>query len=171
MAEQILFYAKLLFANWQTALYGGFAVIGVIIALVGVLKRVTKNKIQSKQVRKVIYFFSSLVLVLPVTAICFLIDGINFNHYWVGCLLSCIGVIVAYVFYENTLLRDLLQKIGRLTIYRWISGKPVDKTVVDGEIESVVAEAIQGDETRESESVESEDNKSAVDRFMDKIKK
>lgn len=167
MVEFIVSYAKLLVANWQTALYGGIAVIGVIMALVGVLKLSTKNKIQSKKARKAIYFFSSLALVFPVTALCFLIEGINFRHYLVGCAMVALGVIVTYVLYENTLLRDLLQKIGRITICRWISGAHVDSKLVQEELKSAVAVVItsaeEANEDVQDETVTAEEKVSIAE--------
>lgn len=114
------FYVDLLLANWQKALYGGIIVVSAVIVIMGILK-VAFNKINNKLLRKFLLSFSSVVLVLPVTAIYFAGAGINFDYYWVGYGLCAFATIIVYWLYENTCLRDLIHKIGSLSIAKFTS--------------------------------------------------
>lgn len=112
MLEFLSKYASLLFANWQRALLGGVIVSSTVIVLLGVLKKFLINKISNKLVRKVILAFSSVLLVFPLTALYFLGDEINFDHYWLGSGMNAVLTILVYWLYENTALRDLIHKIA-----------------------------------------------------------
>ena len=112
MLEFFSKYAGLLLANWQRALLGGVIVSSTVIVLLGVIKKFLINKISNKLVRKVILAFSSVILVFPLTALYFLGDEINFDHYWLGSAMNAVLTILVYWLYENTALRDLIHKIA-----------------------------------------------------------
>lgn len=107
--------------NLERAFYGYLIVVSAIIVLMGLLKKAAFNKIGNKTLRKVSLAFTSLVLVLPFTALYFMGDNINFKYYWIGCAMNGFALIVTYWFYENTALRDLINKIGSLTLGRFFS--------------------------------------------------
>lgn len=114
------FYLKILLANWKRALVGGVIVVSAIIVLMGILKTGVINKIKNKLVRKVVLAFGSIALVLPCTALYFVGDGINFDHYWLGCAMNAVAVILTYWLYENTALRNLIHKIGSVTLGKFV---------------------------------------------------
>ena len=105
--------------NLQTVILTAAIIVCSVISLLGVIKFFFVNKIKNKQVRKVILAFSSLVLLLPVTAIAFLIGGIKFDVYWYSVYALMPVQIVVYWLYENTLLRDLISKIGSFCTHRF----------------------------------------------------
>lgn len=104
--------------NLQTVVLTAAIIVCSVISLLGVIKFFFVNKIKNKQIRKVILAFSSLVLLLPVTAIAFLIGGIKFDVYWYSVYALMPVQIVVYWLYENTLLRDLISKIGSFCTHR-----------------------------------------------------
>lgn len=120
MQDFIVKYASLFLANWQRALIGGIVVVSVVITLMGILKKTCIGKIANKNVRKVVLAFSSVILSFPITALYFLADSINFNHYWIGAGLDAVAVIIAYWLYENTLLRNFFHFVGKNVIVRFI---------------------------------------------------
>lgn len=120
--------------NWQKALVGGIVVVSAVIVIMGALKFLF-NKINNKLLRKSLLAFSSVLLAMPATAIYFVSANISFDYYWIGYAMTAFATIITYWFYENTCLRDLIQKIGTLTIGRlWgmliekISGKNAKET-------------------------------------------
>lgn len=119
MQDFIVKYASLFLANWQRALIGGIVVVSVVITLIGILKKACIDRIANKSARKVILAFSSVILSFPITALYFLADGINFNHYWVGAGLDAVAVIISYWLYENTLLRNFFHYVGKNVIIRF----------------------------------------------------
>lgn len=102
-------------ANWQRTLIGGAVVICSLIVFLGSIKELVFGKIKNKNLRKSLLAFTSLALVLPFTAITFLIDRINFDYYWYACAMLAPCVIIVYWFYENTNLRALIQTLGEKT--------------------------------------------------------
>ena len=54
-------------------------------------------------------------MVLPFTAVTFLIDRINFDYYWVACALLAPCVILVYWLYEHSYLRPIIKAIGDKT--------------------------------------------------------
>lgn len=106
--------------NWQNTLIGGIIVISSLIVFLGALKPALFDKIACKTLRKALLFVASLVLVLPFTAVYFvayrMLYGINFfEYYWVTCIALMPATIVVYALYENTGLRNLIQKVGEKT--------------------------------------------------------
>ena len=112
---------QILFLNWQKALMGGVIVPCTVIFLMGILKRLLDNTqlFANKNVRKAFLSFVSLALTFPITAFYFLADGISFDYYWVGCILTCLATIVTYWLYENTCFRNLIHTIGATTVGKY----------------------------------------------------
>lgn len=108
-------------ANWQRAVIGGAIVVSSLIVFLGALKSIVFDRVKNKYVRKSLLAFTSLALILPFTAIYFLIDRINFDYYWVACIILAPTVIVVYWLYENTNLRELIKKIGEKTWSSWFA--------------------------------------------------
>lgn len=92
-----------------------FAIIMVtsLIVLVGAFKLKVLNKIENKEVRGTLSFFSSIVASFVFVAIAFWVKDWKFDYYvWTSVLFSCF-TIVAYGLYEYTRLRKLIALIGK----------------------------------------------------------
>lgn len=116
MKEWIVSTLEYVFSVWQNFLTGGLIVVGVVIFLMGVLKKLLFDKIQTKLVRKIVLSFSSLVLVLPCTFCLCLYYKLDTSYFWVFYAINAISTITVYWFYENTGLRNLLSLIGENTL-------------------------------------------------------
>ena len=125
---------SVLLANWKTALIGGVVVVSAIIVIMGALKFLF-NKIKNKYLRKTLLAFSSVLLAMPATAIYFASAHISFHYYWIGYGMTAVATIITYWLYENTCLRELIQKIGTLTI---------------GKVWSAIVEKIGGKNSKEA---------------------
>lgn len=112
---------KVALSVWQRAVIGGAIVVSSLIVFLGILKSVFFDKIKNKGLRKTVLALMSLVLILPFTAIHFLIDRINFDYYWIACALLAPVVIIVYWLYETTHLRDLIKKLGESTWSKWLA--------------------------------------------------
>lgn len=112
-------FVNVLLENWQQALVGGAIVISAVIVLMGMIKGLF-DKIPYKLLRKFLLALTSVVLVLPVSAIYFVCAGIDYKYFWGDYALLSVATIVTYWLYENTCLRDLIHKIGSLTLGRFI---------------------------------------------------
>lgn len=112
-------YIKALLQHWKQVLLGGAIIVSTVIVIMGMVKRLF-NKVRNKYLRKFLLSFTSVILVLPALAVYFLAEEINFKYFWVGYGISVVATIVTYWFYENTCLRELIGKIGSLTIARLI---------------------------------------------------
>lgn len=98
--------------NWQdVVLYSAIIVCSVIAAL-GSLKPFVFNKIKNKLLRKIALSLSSLVLVMPFTALVFLAKPYSFDIYWYCVYALMLIEIIVYWLYENTGLRNGINKIG-----------------------------------------------------------
>lgn len=107
-------------ANWERTLVGGAIVISSLIVFLGALKPILFDRIKNKDVRGTLLFVTSLVLVLPFTAVYLvmyrLIYGVNFfEYYWVTCIALMPATVFVYSLYEHTHLRNIIQKIGEKT--------------------------------------------------------
>lgn len=104
--------------NWQRVVIGGAIVVCSLIVFLEILKGFTFDKISCKPLRKSLLALTSLILILPFTAVYFVIDKIDFQYYWVACIALAPVVIIVYWLYETTNLRTLVQKIGEHTWHR-----------------------------------------------------
>ena len=105
--------------NWQDAVVGGVIIACAIIALVGILKKFLFNKISNKLVRKVVLACTSVVLVLPATALYFVSADVGFNYYWLSCLAIAVLTVIGYWLYEHTGLRNLISYIGNTVVLKY----------------------------------------------------
>ena len=104
--------------NWQNAIIGGIMIACSVIFLTGMAKMFGLGKIKNKHLKKAVLYFGSLVMVLPSTALYFLIEGISFACYWWGCLFVGVLTTVTYVLYENSGFRALIHSVGEKTVGR-----------------------------------------------------
>lgn len=112
-------YFSTLLENWRLVLQGGIIVVSAVIVIMGMMKKLF-DKIPNKLLRKFLLALTSVVVVLPVTAIYFVSRGIDYKYFWIDYALLSIATIVTYWLYENTCLRDLIHLLGSLTIGRLI---------------------------------------------------
>lgn len=112
-------FVSALLANWRQALVGGTIVICAVIVIMGLIKNLF-DKVPYRLLRKFLLAFTSIVLVLPISAIYFVCAGINYKYFLGSYALLSVATIVTYWLYENTCLRELIHKIGSLTIGRFI---------------------------------------------------
>ncbi len=105
--------AKYFLSNWQTLLLGGIVVVSIAIFVMGIIKKFLINKIKNALIRKVVLSFSSLVVVLPITAFTILGNGLDFSHFWSVYGANAVSMILCYWVYENTALRDGLALLGK----------------------------------------------------------
>lgn len=111
---------QLALANWQRCAIGGAAVVCSLIVFLGTIKPLIFDKIACKPLRKSLLALTSLALVLPFTAVAFIVDRINFDYYWVACALLAPCVIITYWLYEVSNLRELIVKLGEKTWNKWV---------------------------------------------------
>lgn len=107
-------------ANWQRVVIGGAIVVCSLIVFLGAIKPLIFDKIACKPLRKSLLALTSMALVLPFTAIHFLIDRISFDYYWYACILLAPTVIIVYWLYENTNIRLLIKNLGEKTWNKWL---------------------------------------------------
>lgn len=148
-------FVNVLLENWQQALCGGAIVISAVIVIMGMIKKLF-DKVANKYLRKFLLALTSVVLVLPVSAIYFVCAGIDYKYFWGDyALLSC-ATIVTYWLYENTCLRELIHKIGSLTLGRFITfitGKITGGNGITDESLSEFADSLQEDVQSELSTV------------------
>lgn len=113
MRDWILYNARFVLSNWQIVLVGGICVVGVIMFLMGVLKKSLVNRIKNKMLRKTVLSFLSVILVAPSTLVQILCEELPFSQFWVIYTINVIATIVLYWFYEGTHIRELLALIGK----------------------------------------------------------
>lgn len=115
--ENWLFDAvRYIFYNRGTLLVGGAIVVGVVIFLMGVFKKLVGNRISNANVRKTILAFLSIALVIPITALHISIQGFGYDSYWIRVILNTISTVLVYWVYECTHCRELLNLIGKNTV-------------------------------------------------------
>lgn len=121
--QNVMNVLQALFLNWQEALTGGVIVSCAVIFLMGVIKKLLDKTALAnyKNARKAVLAFGSLLLTFPITAIYFLADGISFNYYWYGCILTCLSTVFTYWLYENTSLRTAIHAVGAKTVGKYWS--------------------------------------------------
>lgn len=116
MREWIIACARYFLSDWRSLLIGGVVVVGVVIFLMGVLKKTFINKVKNTIARKVILSWASVVMTLPATAVSIFCNGYDFQYFWGIFAVNAVSTILIYWFYENTALRDALALLGKKTI-------------------------------------------------------
>ena len=116
MSEQIMCAVDFILSHGDSLLSGGLIVVGVVIFIMGVLKKALINKISHKLARKIILSFLSILLVFPATVISNYAQGLGTDYLWMTYVINAVATIIVYWFYENTGFRSLLELIGRTTL-------------------------------------------------------
>ena len=101
---------------WRDLAVVGAIMVSAIIVIIGLLKPIVFNRIPYKPLRKSALAFSDVLLSFIATAIYFVIRDINWEFYWLASLITSTACIITYWLYENTCFRNLIQKLGTLTI-------------------------------------------------------
>lgn len=101
--EQILLYI----AEYGLAV---FLIATAIIVTIGILK-VCKvfDKIQNKDVKKIIYYALNVALSFGFVALYYALFQLNWDTYWILCITQMGATTTLYNIYENFGLRKLLQ--------------------------------------------------------------
>lgn len=127
--DQILIYLSELWAyilsDGHELSLGGVVVVGVVIALMGVIKNLKPIKgIKNSVVRKVILAWSSIVLTVALTVVSVFLNEFKQDHFLAICIFNSVGTIVLYWLYENTALRNFVAWVGKKTILKLLVRKP-----------------------------------------------
>ena len=118
-------FGQYLLSENQNLLVGGVIIVGVVIALMGILKSVKPIKrLKNSTLRKVILAWLSVFLTVGLTVASMFLNQLKQDHFWAMCVINSIGTILIYWMYENTALRSLLEKIGRSAINKLLHHKP-----------------------------------------------
>lgn len=101
--EQILLYIS----EYGLAV---FIIATAIILTIGILK-VCKvfDKIQNKDIKKIIYYSLDVVLSFGYVALYYVIFNLDWHTYWILCITQMGATTTLYTIYENFGLRKLLQ--------------------------------------------------------------
>lgn len=94
----------------------GVIMVSAIIVLIGILKPILFNRIPWKPLRKACLAFTNIALCFAAVAVWYWIEHIVFDFYWQTSIAISAISIITYWFYENTCLRDLIGKVGKLTL-------------------------------------------------------
>lgn len=103
-------------ANWYDFLIAGVIMVSAITVFIGILKPLLFNRIPWKPLRRSCLAFTNVALCFAGTAIWFLIEHIDYNIYWHSAIVVSLFSVVWYWLYENTCLRDLIEKVGKITL-------------------------------------------------------
>jgi hypothetical protein len=90
--------------------------VSAIIVFIGLLKPILFDRIKFKPLRKVAIAFTDVLSCLLATAIAFWMNGIDFYYFFPEAIGVFVATVVVYWFYENTCLRNLIQKIGSIML-------------------------------------------------------
>ena len=117
-------------ADWRNLLVGGVVVVGVVIALMGVVKSLKPIKnIKNHTVKKIVLAWASVLLASVVTVVSSLINEFQANHFFGLCVVNAAMTIIMYWLYEYTALRDGIGWLVNLIVSKLIHRKP--KTVAE----------------------------------------
>lgn len=95
-----------------------------VIALIGILKLCKVfDKIQSKDIKKVIYYALDVVLAFAGSAIYFACFHKEWNGYWLYSLAQLATTTLLYSLYENFGVRKLVQYLLSL-VAKWLKRNP-----------------------------------------------
>lgn len=122
MKEWILTTARYFLSEWEALLVGGVVVVSAVIFLMGVLKKLVIDRISNSLVRKIVLSWSSVLLVLPVTAISVICNGFDWSNFWAIYAVNAVATIILYWLYENTAIRNALAFLGSRAVTKFISG-------------------------------------------------
>lgn len=157
MKEWIVSNATYFLSNWEDLLMGGAIVVSVVIFLMGVLKGLLLNKIKNELARKVILAWTSLIVVLPVTALYLVVKGANMDHFWFIYTVNCVITVLTYWLYENTALRNSLHAVGKKIVMAFISGEKIPKKDAKEILTEVVKDLSNSEEVKDSPKYKDDD--------------
>lgn len=103
-------------ADWKNLFTLGVIMVSAITILVGVLKPLLFNRIKWKPLRRTCLAFTNVGLCFLAVAITFAIKHYDYSVYMHTAIATSIFSILWYWVYENTCLRDLISKIGGITL-------------------------------------------------------
>lgn len=140
--EKALSFVK---ESWQNLWLIGVIMVSAITVLIGILKPLLFDKIKCKQLRRASLAFSNVALCFGGTAIWFFAKSFSYEFYLHTAVTVSLVSIVWYWLYENTCLRDLIHKIGSLTlkkIYAVICARfdKADEIAIEKEIEKIATQ-------------------------------
>lgn len=102
--------------DWKNLALLGVAMVSAISVLIGILKPLLFDKIKWKPLRRSCLAFTNIFLCFVAVAITFLFKHFDFSIYFHCAVAVSLLSIVTYWFYENTCLRDGIQKLGRFVL-------------------------------------------------------
>ena len=108
----------LLKGNFYDSIVAGVIMVSAIIVFIGLMKPLVFDRISCKPLRKVLVAFTDIAMCFGATAITFWVKDIAFTYYLYASAFVSVGSIVVYWLYENTLFRNLIHKIGSITLKR-----------------------------------------------------
>lgn len=126
MVEIFKTFFTIVASNWYNYLLAVLIMVSAIIAVMGILKPLVFDKVSLKPLRKALLALTSVAFSFVATAGTFLVESYNFDWYWISSAGVAVCTIVIYWLYENTCLRDLIGKLGNLTIKK-VGGVIVNK--------------------------------------------
>lgn len=146
--------------NESDLFVGGVIIVGVVIALMGILKKLKPIKnIKNNTARKVILAWMSVFLTVGLTVASMYLNELKQDHFWALCVINSAGTILIYWLYENTALRNLFEKIGKSVINKVLHRKP--STLVE-------AKELLQEINKDAESLlQSVNSESSVHKYMD----
>lgn len=132
--------------NFSEMIVVGAIMVSAIIVFIGLLKPLIYNRIPWKPLRKFVLALSNVAFSFGATAIYYLIEHIEVWDYYIhASVATSLLCIITYWLYENTCLRDLIDKIGSVTIKKIVKIGTMfcddkDKKEIEAEVEKVKAE-------------------------------
>lgn len=121
MFDYISAFMEALKGNIYENIIYGMIMVSAIIVLIGLLKPLVFDKIKWKPLRKAMIAVADITCCFVATAIAFWSRGASFEYYLISTAVVFVATVVVYWFYENTCFRDLIHKIGSITIKKAIS--------------------------------------------------
>ena len=146
MEKQIQVCYNYVAENFKELIVVGAIMVSAIIVFIGLMKPLFFNRIKWKPLRKFALAISTIAFSFVSTACYYLIEQI---HDWEYYVYSSVGVsllcIITYWLYENTCLRDLIDKIGNMAVKKFINIVTMifndkEKKEIEAEVEKVKAE-------------------------------
>ena len=151
--------------------YSALIMTSCIIVLIGLLKPILFNKITCKPLRKAILAFSNVALSFVSTAICFFVKNMTFEFYWQASIGTAIFSILCYWLYENTCLRNLIEKIGKMVLKKLSTlGLELFTAEEKVELEKEIKLAVEEIENKTKKEVKLATAKKKSDKELENLK-
>lgn len=164
--QKLFAYAQ---ENWNNFFISGVIMVSAITVFIGILKPLLFNRIPWKPLRRACLAFTNVGLCFASTAMFFFVEHMNYDIYWHNAISLSVFSIVCYWFYENTCLRDLIEKIGKFTLKKiWEMLTRIFNGAEIKEIEkeiTLVSEELKANTKKELKSAK----KPITDKELDKL--